>query len=185
MLRAHNIPPQASIQASSDLSCNGSNQYLLNVCARCSCSAVGVDKWVAPKPPDSSASPLAGTPPCAVLSSALSRRHNWQAVSLISVQLLWSLNTVLPLFPNTSIMLAKCERHTDVVQWLSLIAHQPKQPLATAGGELPKLLGGGRPTLRIPFTKEKSYAWLDWPLWAWDSGCIALCLMCLKGFSWS
>lgn len=33
MLRAHNIPPQANIQASSDLSCNGSNQYLLNVCA--------------------------------------------------------------------------------------------------------------------------------------------------------
>lgn len=32
------------------------------VWARCSCSAVGVDKWVAPKPSDSSASPLTGTP---------------------------------------------------------------------------------------------------------------------------
>lgn len=140
------------------------------VWAGCSCSAVGVDKWVAPKPSDSTPSPLTGTPQstpasvcvCASLSPALSHRHNWQAVSLISVQLLWSLNTVLPLFPNTSIMLAKCERHTDMVQWLSLIAHQPKQPLASAGGELPKLLGGGRPTLRIPFYKGKELcmAWL-------------------------
>lgn len=69
MLRAQNIPPQANIKASSDLSSAQSctmcvcARLSLSVCEfRCSCSAVDVYKWVAPKPSDSNASPLAGTP---------------------------------------------------------------------------------------------------------------------------
>lgn len=37
-------------------------------------------------------------------------------------------------------MLAKYERHTATVQWLSLIARKPKQPLASVGGELHEML---------------------------------------------
>lgn len=80
-------------------------------------------------------------------------------------------------------VLAEYERHTDTVQWLSLIAREPKQPLALrggwggVGGRAAGDVDGGRPTLRILFFLfffTKSYARLDWLLWAWGSGFIAL-----------
>lgn len=58
MLRAQNIPPQANIQARSDLSSERAwiSSFWMCVCVpmcvwefRCSCSAVDVYKWVAPK----------------------------------------------------------------------------------------------------------------------------------------
>ncbi|KAI9535546.1 hypothetical protein NQZ68_003100 [Dissostichus eleginoides] len=39
-----------------------------------------------------------------------------------------------------SVLLTKYERHTDTAQWLSLIAREPEQPLASVGGELQEML---------------------------------------------
>lgn len=99
---------------------------------------------------------------------AVSRRHNWQAASLISAQLLWSLHTASPLFPNTSIMLAKV--------WEAYGHGAVALPDSTSAQTSPGLCRGeqgggwaacsadaGRPTLRIhSFYKGKELctAWL-------------------------
>lgn len=124
-----NIPPQANIHASSRL------QKLVSVSFKCVCvfewdaHMQGCRRLQMSSPwaiwqrllcprrhPTDEDSKWAGECVCVsvciffiffCLFLAVSPRHNWQAVSLISAQLLWSLHTASPLFPNTSIMLAK------------------------------------------------------------------------------
>lgn len=85
------------------------------------------------------------------------------------------------LSPSSSIP-APCQAcRTDVVQSF-LTVHKLKQPQVSVGGER-RGVDGEKATTKLFFFW--SYSGLDWLLWAWDSGCIAVCLICLEGFSLS
>ena len=166
---------------------------------RCSHSAVDVYKWVAPKPSDSNASPLTGAPrrecvcvsisvfSCFVSPSWLTACESKSLYCCFDLLTQYLLCPPPPTLPSTSIVLAKYERDTDTVQWLSLIAHQPETTSWPPWGVSCMRCCWRETHIENPFLlqRRRSYAWLDWLLWAWDSGCIALCLMCLKGSSWS